>query len=119
MALEWAARWCLHQQPLKQRAIAMADALSKCPEFTSTDPEGVATKMKVKPLSMANFGDRSLAMAIEAESDGMNFGMNMLFIVIGHNTMALANVGLGGADGSQLEPVAQAAIQRLEATAKG
>lgn len=103
----------------EDRLQEVADVLSKCPEFTSTDTEGVATKMKVKPLSMANFGDSSLAVTIEGETQGFALTMNMLFIAVGHNYIALVHGGLGGADGAELEPIAQAAMTRLAATAKG
>ena len=97
----------------------IADVFGACSSFKGTDKEGVVTKYKVAPLSLANIGDKSLALTMTVESEGFTLPINIYFVVIGHNVMTFYNGGIAGADGADLETIGKLAIKRLEETVKG
>lgn len=96
----------------------VANAFGACSSFEGTDKDGVVSKYKVAPLSLANIGDHSLAMAMTVESQGFTMAINMYLVVVGHNTLTLYNGGIAGADGADLETIGKLAIKRLEEAAK-
>jgi hypothetical protein len=95
----------------------IADAFSKCPSFTSTDSDGEVSKVTVSPMSFANLADQTLAVAMSFESSTFTVSVNVAYVVIGHNVVAMINGGVAGADGAQLEKVTKKAIAKLEKTA--
>ncbi|WP_436698491.1 hypothetical protein [Nocardioides sp. BYT-33-1] len=98
----------------EDRLQQVADALSDCSSFSTVDEDGVKSDFKVAPLSMANLGDASLAIAMTVDSEGFSATMNVVMIQIGHNGITLLNGGLAGADGADLETFGKQAIQKLE-----
>lgn len=92
----------------------IADAFAECPSFTSTDAEGEVTEVTVSPMSFANLGDQTLAVAMSFESSLFTVTVNVAYVVIGHNVLALINGGVGGADGAELEKLAKLAVSKLE-----
>ncbi|GAB6984822.1 hypothetical protein [Nocardioides pyridinolyticus] len=94
----------------------IADAFSDCPTFTSTDADGEVSKVTVSPMSFANLGDQTLAVAMSFESSMFTVQVNVAYVVIGHNVLALINGGVGGADGAELEKFAKLAVSKLEDT---
>jgi hypothetical protein len=97
----------------------IAEVFGECSSFKGTDSEGVATEYKVAPLSLANIGDKSLALTMTVESEGFTIPINIYLVVIGHNVMTFFNGGVTGADGADLETIGKLAIKRLEETVKG
>jgi hypothetical protein len=95
----------------------IADAFSDCPSFNSTDTDGEVSKVTVSPMSFGNLGDQTLAFAMTLESSAFTVSVNVAYVVIGHNVVAMVNGGLAGADGAQLEKLAKQAITKLEKTA--
>ena len=92
----------------------IADAFSECPSFTSTDSGGEVSKVTVSPMSFANLGDQTLAVAMTFESSTFTVSVNVAYVVIGHNVVAMINGGIAGADGAQLEKLTEQAIAKLE-----
>jgi hypothetical protein len=90
------------------------DALTACPEFTSTE-DGVDTTFKTSSLSFPNLGEESAAIRMAATADGMPVGLDMVFIRAGHTivTVSTATVGAGSA-GEAMEKVARATVTNLE-----
>ncbi|MDR7253979.1 hypothetical protein J2X46_002969 [Nocardioides sp. BE266] len=99
------------------RVQKIADAFSDCPSFDSTDSDGTVSKVTVSPMSFGNLGDQTLAFAMTLESSAFTVSVNVAYVVIGHNVVAMVNGGLAGADGAQLEKLAKQAITKLEKTA--
>ncbi|SEC07495.1 hypothetical protein SAMN04489844_1627 [Nocardioides exalbidus] len=99
------------------RVQEIADAFSDCPSFNSTDSDGTVSKVTVSPMSFGNLGDQTLAFAMTLESSAFTVSVNVAYVVIGHNVIAMVNGGLTGADGAQLEKLAKKAITKLEKTA--
>lgn len=94
----------------------IANAFSECPTFTSTDSEGEVSKVTVSPMSFANLGDQTLAVAMTLESSMFTISVNLAYVVIGHNVVALIQGGIAGADGAKLEKLTRQAIKKLEKT---
>lgn len=97
----------------------IADVFGECSSFKGTDREGAVTEYSVAPLSLANIGDKSLALTMTAKSDGFSIPINLYLVVIGHNVLTFYNGGVAGADGADLETFGKLAIKRLEETVKG
>ncbi len=91
------------------------DALSACPEFTSTE-DGEATTFKTSSLSFPNLGEESAAIRMSATTEEMPVGLDFVFIRAGHNivTISHATVGAGGGSGDALEKLARATVANLE-----
>lgn len=98
------------------RVQEIADAFSECPNFSSTDSDGEVSKVSVSPMSFGNVGDQTLAFAMTLESSMFTFSVNVAYVVVGHNVVAMINGGVAGADGAQLEKLAKQAITKLEKT---
>lgn len=94
----------------------IADAFSECPTFTSTDSDGEVSKVTVSPMSFANLGDQTLAVAMTLESSMFTVSVNVAYVVVGHNVVAMVQGGIAGADGAQLEKLTKQAIMKLEKT---
>lgn len=92
----------------------IADAFSECPSFTSTDADGEVSQVTVSPMSFANLGDQTLAVAMSFESSMFTVSVNVAYVVIGHNVLALIHGGVGGSDGAELEKLAKLAVSKLE-----
>lgn len=91
------------------------DALSACPEFTSTE-DGQSTTFKTSSLSFPNLGDESVAFRMNAESDGMPIEMTFVYIRAGHNGIAVSHAAVGAASGAaeDVEKLARATVANLE-----
>lgn len=90
------------------------DALSTCPEITSTE-DGTATTFKISTLSFPNLGEESAAIRMTGESEGMTVGLDMVAIRAGHNIVTLSQASVGGVAGSDaLEKAARATITNME-----
>lgn len=91
------------------------DALSACPEFTSTE-DGESTTFKTSSLSFPNLGEESAAIRMSATTAEMPVGLDFVFIRAGHNivTISHATVGAGGGSGDALEKLARATVANLE-----
>jgi hypothetical protein len=94
----------------------LAAALTECPTFTTIDGEGTESKITIKPMSIANLGDQSLAFGMTVDlGEGWKIPMSVLFVNVGHNSIALANLGTSG---KQLQSIGKAAIKRLESATR-
>lgn len=91
------------------------DALSSCPEITSTE-DGVKTTFKTSSLSFPNLGEESAAIRMAATTDGMPVGLDIAFIRAGHTMVTVSQASVGAASGSAdaLEKVARATVTNLE-----
>jgi hypothetical protein len=96
----------------------IAAVFGECSSFNGADKEGVVTEYKVAPLSLANLGDKSLALTMTVKSEGFTIPINIYLVVIGHNVMTFYNGGVTGADGADLESIGRLAVKRLEETVK-
>lgn len=93
----------------------ITDAFSECSNFTSDYAAGEVSQVTVSPMSFANLGDQTLAVAMSFESSMSRLSVNVAYVVIGHhNVLALIHGGVGGADGAGLEELARLAISKLE-----
>ncbi len=94
----------------------IADAFSECPTFTSTDSDGEVSEVTVSPMSFSNLGDQTLAVAMTLESSMFTVSVNVAYVVIGHNVVAMVQGGIAGVDGAELEKLTKQAIGKLEKT---
>ncbi|HYG95076.1 MAG TPA: hypothetical protein VD859_15975 [Nocardioides sp.] len=91
-----------------------ADAFTECPQFTSTDSQGVISHVTVSPLSFANLGDQTVAFAMTYEQDDWTISVNIAMVAVGHNLVSLFSGGIAGSDGAELEQFGRKAIAKLE-----
>lgn len=89
-----------------ERLSAMLKALSKCPTFSVDDGTSVA-KFQASALSFPNLGEESAALRLQASSDGMTFGLDMVAIRVGHNFVSVSQMNVGGA--GSVKPLQKAA----------
>ncbi|HEX5532149.1 MAG TPA: hypothetical protein VFX33_00240 [Actinomycetales bacterium] len=106
-----------HEKEAAGQLDAVAGALTKCNEFTSTDADGVETSFSSSSLSFPNLGDKTLAVRMKAESEGMEMTLDVISIAVGQNSISLLTGGLAPIDGSKLEEVARTAVTKLEKAA--
>lgn len=94
----------------------VAAALTECSRFTTVDDEGTRATVTLKPMSIANLGDQSLAFGMTVDlGEGWKIPMSALFINIGHNSIVVSNLGTSS---KQLESIGNAAIRRLESATR-
>lgn len=92
----------------------VVDVLEDCPEWTSTDDEGTKTEFQASGLDFPNLGEESLALALEATSEGWPFTMDMVIIRAGHNLVTAMHMAIGGkSDAELLEQVARTTMENL------
>ena len=103
-----------HEKEPAAQLDAVAGALTKCNEFTSTDADGVETAFSSSSLSFPNLGDKTLAVRMKAESEGMEMTIDVISIAVGQNSVSLLTGGLAPIDGAKLEEVARTAVEKLE-----
>ncbi|MGN7246804.1 hypothetical protein ACTHQ1_03625 [Janibacter anophelis] len=91
------------------------DALSKCPEYTSTE-DGEATTFKTSSLSFPNLDEETAAFRMSATTAEMPVGVDMVAVRAGHNvlTISYTTIGAGGGSGDALEKLARATVANLE-----
>lgn len=91
------------------------DALSTCPEITSTE-DGSTTTFTISSLSFPNLGEESAAIRMSGTADEMAIGIDMVVIRAGHNLVTLSQATVGGATGSSdaLEKVARTTVTNME-----
>lgn len=94
------------------------DALTACPEFTSTE-DGVTMTFKASSLSFPNLGEESAAIRMAATSDGMPVSLDLVVIRAGHTivTVSTATVGSGSVTAETMEKVARKTVANLEKAA--
>jgi hypothetical protein len=90
-----------------------AEALNKCPEFTSVEPDGSRAKLSMSGLSFPNLGDRTLATRIKGRTDGVDVLLDIVIIAVGHNIVMISAGGLTPVPGDDLEAVAKRAVAKL------
>lgn len=91
----------------------VVDTLNQCPEFSSTDTEGVTTEFTTAPLSFPNVGDRTLALRFQGSTGGIDVVVDALFIAIGSNGISIVVGGLVPMKGEELESIATTAVEKL------
>jgi hypothetical protein len=91
----------------------VVDTLNQCPEFSSTDAEGVTTEFTTAPLSFPNLGDRTLALRFQGSTGGIDVVVDTIFIAIGSNGISLVVGGLVPMEGAELESIATTAVEKL------
>jgi hypothetical protein len=91
----------------------VVDTLNQCPEFSSTDAEGVTTEFTTAPLSFPNLGDRTLALRFQGSTGGIDVVVDALFIAIGSNGISIVVGGLVPMEGQELESIATTAVEKL------
>ena len=106
-----------HEKEAAGTLDAMAGALSKCSEFTSTDADGVESAFTASSLSFPNLGDKTLAVRMTAESEGIEMTLDVVSIAVGQNSISIFTGGLVPIEGSKLEEVARTAVTKLEKAA--
>lgn len=78
---------------------ALAQAMSTCPKFTSTNAKGVKSSYSVAPLKFPNVGDQTFAirMTVSNKSGGFNLTMtvDVAMATKGAASVAVINAGLG------------------------
>lgn len=94
----------------------VAAALTECSKFTTVDDEGTEATVTLKPMSVANLGDQSLAFGMTVDlGEGWKIPMSALFINVGHNSIVVSHLGTSS---KQLESIGKAAIKRLESATR-
>jgi hypothetical protein len=92
----------------------LVGALAQCPEFTTTDTDGTTTDFSAQPLSFPNLGDETVALRLNATSEELSFGFDLVGVRVGNNVITLGQIAVGGAaDASVLEDVARGTLERL------
>lgn len=91
----------------------VTDVLNQCPEFSSTDAEGVTTEFTTAPLSFPNLGDRTLALRLQGSTDDFDIVVDVIMIAIGANGISLVVGGLLPMQGDELEDIATTAVEKL------
>jgi hypothetical protein len=98
---------------------AIASRLEECSEFTSTSSDGVTSKMEIFPLSLPNYGDKTLAFRLQGSVGMFVIIADAVQIVAGHNLVTVAQFGLGKIDTELAARAAAAVMENLdEVTAK-
>lgn len=97
----------------------VAAALSKCSKITSTDSSGIKTEMELAGLSFPNLGDQTLAMRMNAQSDGIAVVADLVVVATGHNIVTFTAAGLQPMPGADLEKVARTGMVKVAKAAKG
>lgn len=93
----------------------VADALSTCKKFTSTDADGARTTFRAEALSFPNLGEETLAVRMKVETEIIPAAIDLVMVRIGHNLILLTNTSLGaqGLDSELLEKVGRQTVERL------
>ena len=90
----------------------IADSLSKCPSFTSTQGSSI-TSFEATPLSFPNLGDQTFAARLTGKSQGFTIILDIVVVGLGHNTISFAGGGLQPMNPADLEKVARAGVDKL------
>lgn len=96
----------------------VAAALSQCSAITSTDASGTKTEMELAGLSFPNLGDQTLAMRMNAKSDGIAVVADLVVVAAGHNIVTFTAAGLQPMQGAELEKVARTGMAKVAQAAK-
>lgn len=92
---------------------AVLKGLSECPKFTVDDGESVS-QFTATALSFPNYGEESLALRMTGTADAFAFGMDYVGIRVGHNLVAVTQMGIGGpAPIKPLKKAAQVTMRNL------
>jgi hypothetical protein len=78
--------------------VAAASKLAECSKFTSTDSGGVTSSFELFPLSLPNYGDKTLAFRLQGGAGMFIIVGDVVGIVLGHNVITVAQFGLGKID---------------------
>ena len=98
---------------------ALASRLKKCETFTATDgATGVTTSAQILPLSLPNYGDKTLAFRLQASVGAFTVIVDVVQILIGHNVVSIAQSGLGGVTPDLTGAVADATMKNLNEATK-
>jgi hypothetical protein len=93
---------------------AFVDLAEQCREWTDTDEEGNETRGSFSPMSFPSLGDRTFALAINAESGGFPFAARAVYVVVGdHLVTGVFDASFGGESGVDLERLARLAVDRV------
>jgi hypothetical protein len=75
----------------------VAEKLKSCAKFTSTDnSSGITASWEVQPLSLPNYGDKTLAFRLQGGVGMFTFVVDFVTIAVGHNVIIVVQAGLGG-----------------------
>lgn len=102
---------------LSDRFDALAEVLSSCPRFTSTDSKGTRTAYTVGALSFPKLGDDTLALAINVKTTDFGRAINIAAVRLGKNVMFVTQGGLT-ADAAVLEQAARKGVAKLAKVSK-
>lgn len=95
----------------------MTAALSTCPQYTVTDPDGNVTTSTISALDMPNYADRTFAVRIAATSRGeslsLTLTLDVVMVAAGNTSVSLVAGGFRPVDPADLQQVAAAAMAKV------
>lgn len=98
-----------------------AAELSKCANYTVTDPDGTVTTFTMSALDVPNYGERTFAVRLAAQGDAsaLNIGMTLDVVIIasGHTSVSLVAGGFKALDPAVVQQFAAAAAAKVDAAA--
>lgn len=107
-----------YEEPLAGDLVTdTTEALEECSEFTMVDDQGKRTRVDASAMSFPKLGDETVALHVALEQDGVELTTTVVIVAVGHNALTLVGGGYGGVPAEQLETIARAAVDKLEATA--
>jgi hypothetical protein len=93
----------------------LKQSIANCTQWTETDSEGTPTTYQLTPLTLPKMGDDSIAYRLSADSGGLTFQADTVFIRVGDYGISLANVALDGVDSDLTASTAQKAVDKVNA----
>jgi hypothetical protein len=93
------------------------NALAKCRKFKSAQ-DGEALTFQVAGLSFPNIGDRTLAVRMTTQAEGLDATFDVVYVAVGKNSVSLIAGGLQPVDGEKLEGIARKAVQHVKDAGK-
>lgn len=106
-----------HDEETADKLAPIIEALNKCPEFTSIEPDGSRIELSTAPLSFPNFGDRTLSLRMTGTSDDVDVVFDVIYVAKGNNGIAMIGGGLTPIKAKQLESLVGKAMKKLEQAA--
>ena len=92
-------------------------ALSTCPKYTVTAPDGSVTTSTISALDMPKYADRTFAVRVAAGSGGQGLSLTLTLDVVivaaGNTSVSLVAAGFKPVDPAVLQQVATAAMAKI------
>lgn len=102
-----------------KRLDAIATRLKDCATFTSSDPTtGITANWQITPVSLPNYGDKTLAFRMQGAVSFLIFLVDSVQIVAGHNVITIFQSGVGSIDTELAGNVAKAIMANLDTATK-